>query len=164
MSARERLANGELEPGRLTLEDYNWEIKGGGNPAIDLTDIEWNDDGIGKVVRFPDLQSYLVVHLAALRDVETDLRNSRISLLLKLIEACGIDQAERKALCDILNEANTKIDASPTVSSDASPTVSSIAQSIDAALKNVSGPAFEMDGEASAAQLLTEDRVTFGGG
>jgi putative ATP-dependent endonuclease of the OLD family len=33
LSARERLANGELEPGRLTLEDYNWEIKGGWQPG-----------------------------------------------------------------------------------------------------------------------------------
>lgn len=136
LSARERLANGELEPGKLTLEDYNWEIKGGGNPAVDLTDISWDDDGIGEVVRFSDLQSYLVVHLAALRDVETDLRNSRASPLLRPIEACEIDHAERKALCDILNDANTKIDNSPTISG--------IAQSIDAAFKNVSGPAFEM--------------------
>lgn len=137
LSVREQLENGEIEPGQLTLEDYAWEIKGGGDPAIDLGDITWDDDDIGETIRFSDLQSYLVVNLPALRDVESDLRHARTSPLMKLIEACEIDQAEQDALIAILNEANEKIETSDTIAD--------IAEAIDTSFKDVSGPAFEMD-------------------
>jgi len=137
LSAREQLENGELASGQLTLENYAWEIKGGGNPAIDLAAIAWDDDDIGETVRFSDLQSYLVVNLPALRDVESDLRHARTSPLVKLIEACEIDQTEQDALIAILDAANQKIAASDTIAD--------IAEAIDASFKDVSGPAFEMD-------------------
>lgn len=137
LSVREQLENGNIEPGQLTLEDYAWEIKGGGNPAIDLAAITWDDDDIGETVRFTDLQSYLVVNLPALRDVESDLRHARTSPLVKLIEACEIDQAEQDALIAILDDANQKIEASDTIAD--------IADAIDTSFKDVSGPAFEMD-------------------
>ncbi len=135
-SVREGLENGEREAGSLTLEDYAWEIKGGGNPATDLTEIEWNDEDIGESVRFSDFQSFLVIHLPALRDVEADLRSMRSSPLVKLIEACEIEQEEQNALIDILNTANQQIEASATIAE--------IANSIDASFKSVSGPAFAM--------------------
>ncbi|MEM9477036.1 MAG: AAA family ATPase [Pseudomonadota bacterium] len=137
LSVREQLESGEIEPGQLTLEDYAWEIKGGGDPAIDLSDITWDDDDIGETVRFSDLQSYLVVNLPALRDVESDLRHARTSPLVKLIEACEIDQAEQDTLIAILDGANQKIEASDTIAD--------IAEAIDTSFKDVSGPAFEMD-------------------
>ncbi|MEQ9170001.1 MAG: AAA family ATPase [Rhodospirillales bacterium] len=136
-SVRESLGNGEREAGTLSLEDYAWEIKGGGSPATDLTEIEWNDDDIGESVRFSDLQSFLVVHLPALRDVEADLRSMRHSPLARLIEACEIGQDEQNALIDILNTANQQIAASATIAE--------IAQAIDTSFKEVSGPAFAMD-------------------
>lgn len=136
-SVRESLGNGEREAGTLSLEDYAWEIKGGGNPATDLTGIEWNDDDIGESVRFSDLQSFLVVHLPALRDVEADLRSMRHSPLARLIEACEIGQDEQNALIDILNTANQQIAASATIAE--------IATAIDTSFKEVSGPAFAMD-------------------
>ncbi len=136
-SVRESLGNGEREAGTLSLEDYAWEIKGGGNPATDLTEIEWNDDDIGESVRFSDLQSFLVVHLPALRDVEADLRSMRHSPLARLIEACEIGQDEQNALIDILNTANQKIATSATIAE--------IAQAVDSSFKEVSGPAFAMD-------------------
>ena len=37
---REQLASGAIQSGSLTLDDYAWEIRGGGNPAIDLLDLE----------------------------------------------------------------------------------------------------------------------------
>ena len=77
---REALGIEDVVAGDLTLEDYQWELKGGGNPRIDLTEINW-DDEIGEAVRFSDLQSYLVVSLPALRDVENELRNFRTSPL-----------------------------------------------------------------------------------
>jgi len=136
-AVREQLASGEIAPGTLTLEDYQWEIRGGGDPAIDLTDIAWDDEGIGESVRFADLQSYLLVHLPALRDVENDLRNPRQSPLIRLIEAFEIDAAEQDALIAILDQANQAIANSATIAE--------IAGAIDARFKDVSGPAFEMD-------------------
>lgn len=136
-SVREQLASGDLAGGTLTLEDYQWEIRGGGDPAIDLTDVAWNDEGIGESVRFADLQSYLLIHLPALRDVENDLRNPRQSPLIRLIEAFEIDAAEQAALIAILDGANQAIAQSQTIAE--------IAGAIDERFKDVSGPAFEMD-------------------
>jgi len=136
-SVRESLRNEERALGSLSLGDYAWELKGGGNPATDLTGIEWNDDNVGESVRFSDLQSYLVVHLPALRDVEADLRSMRQSPLARLIEACDISQSEQDALIGILNRANQEIAASATIAE--------IAQAIDRSFKEVSGPAFAMD-------------------
>src|SRR5690606_35921528 len=76
LSVREDLAAEEIEAGDLELADYHWELVGGGDPEDDLADIEW-DDEIGSSIRFADLQSYLVVFLPALRDVESDLRQYR---------------------------------------------------------------------------------------
>ena len=135
-SVRELLQSGDISSGDLTLEDYAWEIKGGGDPANDLTTISWDDD-IGESVRFSDLQSYLVVQLPALRDVEGELRNGRTSPLVRLIEACEIDQTEQDALIAILDTANTEIAQSKTISE--------VAEALDATFKDVSGPAFEMD-------------------
>lgn len=135
--ARVREALGSsVVPGTLTLEDYAWEILGGGDPGIDLAAIEW-DTEVGSSIRFSDLQSFLVVPLPALRDVELELRQPRQSPLAKLIEASEIDAAEQKALVDILSDANAKIEGSPTIGT--------IAKSADAAFKSVSGPAFSMD-------------------
>ncbi len=136
-SVREQLVSGDLAPGCLTLEDYQWEIRGGGDPAIDLTNIAWNDEGIGEAVRFADLQSYLLIHLPALRDVENDLRNPRQSPLIRLIEAFEIEAAEQAALIAILDDANQAIAQSQTIAE--------IAGAIDERFKYVSGPAFEMD-------------------
>jgi len=135
-SVRELLQSGDINSGDLTIEDYAWEIKGGGNPANDLATINWDDD-IGESVRFSDLQSYLVVQLPALRDVEGELRNGRTSPLVRLIEACEIDQAEQDALISILDTANTEIAQSQTISD--------VADALDSTFKDVSGPAFEMD-------------------
>jgi putative ATP-dependent endonuclease of the OLD family len=136
-SVREQLQSGQMVPGNLSLEDYAWEIKGGGNPAVDLMDISWDDDGIGESVRFSDLQSFLVVHLPALRDVENDLRNARHSPLIKLIESFEIPQTEQDALIQILDQANDQISSSQTIAQ--------VAQAIDDRFKDVAGPAFEMD-------------------
>ncbi|MEI9407654.1 ATP-dependent nuclease [Mesorhizobium salmacidum] len=135
-SIRERLNNGEVPPGTLTLEDYSWDLRAGGDPALDLADLEWDDEDVGEPVRFADLQSYLVVALAALRDVEADLRNARVSPLVRLIEAFDVLPPEQKALIDILNDANAKIEGAKTISD--------VADAIDKSFKNVSGPAFEM--------------------
>ena len=80
-SVREDLETGDIQSGELTIEDYHWEISGGGDPARDQIELEWNED-VGAQIRFSDLQSFLVVFLPALRDVERDLRQFRASPLV----------------------------------------------------------------------------------
>lgn len=135
-SVRERLSLGEIQPGDLTLEDYAWELRGGGDPATDLTQITWKTENIGDTVRFADLSAFLVINLPALRDVESDLRQPRVSPLIRLIEAFDVPDAEQQALITVLDDANQKIEASTTIAE--------IAAAIDKSFKTVSGPAFEM--------------------
>lgn len=135
-SIREDLKSGEIEAGDLTNEDYHWEISGGGDPGRDLADIEWDED-VGAQIRFSDLQSFLVVFLPALRDVESDLRQFRASPLARLINAMEIDQDEQEELLETLREANQEIAESPSVKA--------IAEAIDRSFKAVTGPAFSMD-------------------
>ena len=135
LSVRQDLEADEIEPGELLREDYHWEITGGGDPAHDLADIEWNED-VGSSIRFSDLQSFLVVFLPALRDVESDLRQYRGSPLARLIEAMDIDDNEQELLLDALRKANKEIAATDTIDA--------IAAAIDASFKEVTGPAFSM--------------------
>ncbi len=135
-SIREDLASGEIESGALTSEDYHWEITGGGDPGRDLAEIEWDED-VGTQIRFSDLQSFLVVFLPALRDVESDLRQFRASPLARLINAMKIDQDEQEKLLEKLREANQSIAEAPSVAA--------IAEAIDRSFKAVTGPAFSMD-------------------
>lgn len=135
-SIREDLESGEIEADGLTIEDYHWEISGGGDPGRDLAEIEWDED-VGAQIRFSDLQSFLVVFLPALRDVESDLRQFRASPLARLINAMEIDQDEQEKLLERLREANQGIAESPSVEA--------IAEAIDKSFKSVTGPAFSMD-------------------
>jgi putative ATP-dependent endonuclease of OLD family len=138
---REALSRAEFS-GPLTLDDYGWELFGGGNPSVDMTAIEWdteNADLGATMVGFQHLQSYLVVYLGALRDVETDLRQARRSPLVQLIDARAIDKAEQDGLIALVEDANSQIEASPTITA--------IANAIDASLKEITGPAFSLDVE-----------------
>lgn len=137
-AVREALSRDEYE-GPLTLDDFGWELAGGGNPQVDLTEIEW-DDELGDLgatnVGLQYLQSYLVVFLPALRDVEADLQTRR-STLARLIEASQINVAEQNALIDAVKAANDEIEASPTIQT--------IAGAIDTAFKEITGPAFSLN-------------------
>lgn len=134
---REAIAARTRATNTLTLADYAWELAGGGNPAVGLHQIEWHtdNDAIGaSSVGLQYLQSFLVIYLHALRDVENDLRNIRQSPLAKLIEASAIAEAEQAGLVAAIQQANDAIEASPTIQA--------ISDAIDAALKEVTGPAF----------------------
>jgi len=135
-SVREDLESGEVAPNDLTIQDYHWEISGGGDPGRDLAEITWDED-VGAQIRFSDLQSFLVVFLPALRDVESDLRQYRASPLARLITAMEIDSDEQDELLEKLREANKGIAESPSVET--------IAEAIDKSFKAVTGPAFSMD-------------------
>lgn len=142
-SVRERIESGDPEVEKLVLDDYQWEIVGGGDPKMDLKDISWDED-VGQSIRFQDLQAFQVVFLPALRDVESDLRQPRLSPFVKLIEAIKISEEEKRSLVNILDVANNKISSSETVKD--------IAVRIDKAYEEVAGPAFEMTITAGLAE------------
>jgi putative ATP-dependent endonuclease of OLD family len=136
---REDLAAGAIEESELTSEDYSWELAGGGNPAVDLTEIEWDDENedIGSAtIGFQYLQSFLVFSLQALRDVENDLQLQHKSPLAKIFEVSNFSQEEQEDLINAIVTANETIRDSSTIRG--------IATSIDARMKEVTGPAFEM--------------------
>jgi putative ATP-dependent endonuclease of OLD family len=139
-AAREAIVARPRARKRLTLADYEWEIIGGGDPAIGLHQIEWDtdNDAIGaSYVRFQDLQSFVVVYLHALRDVENDLRNVRQSPLAKLIEASTIRDDDQAGLVAAIQNANDALEEFPTIQA--------ISDGIDGALKEVTGPALGLD-------------------
>lgn len=121
---------------RLSIDDFAWELRGGGNPAVDLAMIEWDDD-VGEPIPLQYMQSYLVVFLPALRDVEQDLQHSRRSSLIRLVEASDIDPVEQQAIVEAVRTANDQIEGSPTIQA--------IASSIDRALAEITGPAFALN-------------------
>lgn len=110
-SVREAISEGEQQ-GDLDLEDYQWELMGGG--AVDPKDLTWDIDD-GSSVRFSDLQAFQVVTLDALRDVEQDLRKSRVSPLERILAASNITQAEKDAMVGILRTANDQIAQRPSI-------------------------------------------------
>ena len=142
-SVREELDAGEINPGDLSRDDYHWEITGGGDSALDLNDITWDRD-IGSAIRFSDLQSYLVVYLPALRDVERELRQYRNSPLARLINAIDINLDEKENLVNLLQKANEDIAAASTIEE--------IAKLIDKSFKKVTGRAYSMDVELGLAE------------
>ncbi len=118
----------------LTINDYRYEIRGGG--AVDPATANWDDD-FGKWVSFDDLQqSYLVVFMEPLRDVEQRLRQSRSSPLAKLLTTADIPEAEQKVLVDCLVKANDTISASKTISA--------VGASIKGSMDSTAGKAFTM--------------------
>jgi putative ATP-dependent endonuclease of OLD family len=119
----------------LTIEDYRYEIRGGG--AIDPATACWSDD-FGTWVSFEDLQqSYLVVFMEPLRDVEQRLRQARSSPLAKLLTTADIPEAEQKVLVDCLMKANDTISSSTTISA--------VGTSIKSSMDSTAGKAFTMD-------------------
>jgi putative ATP-dependent endonuclease of the OLD family len=139
---REAIVGRTRDSTLLALADYSWELVGGGNPAVDLRNIEWNTENetiAASTVGLQYLQSFLVVYLHALRDVENDLRQTRQSPLSRLIDASGITEAEQATLVAAIQTANDAVEGSPTIRT--------ISEAVDAALKEVTGPAFSLDVE-----------------
>lgn len=131
---REEIQSENRKPEGLTLEDYHWEITGGGEN--DPATVTWIED-LGQSVRFADLQSFLVVFLPALRDVQQELRQSRSSPLGRLFTAADVSEEEKSQLVKILSEANAEISKSPTIANTGDAIASSFA--------STSGEAFKMD-------------------
>lgn len=117
----------------LSLEDYQWELVGGGDK--DPTEVLWFDP-YGSSVRFADLQYYRVVFLPALRDVDRDLGQSRMSPLARLLNTDTIPEAERTQLVGILRGANEQIAARPSIAATG--------EAISAAFRGTTGEAYAM--------------------
>lgn len=137
---REALASGDRDPDSLTLDDYAWELYGGGDPKVDLADFSWdtdNDEIGARSVGLQYLQAYRIVFLHALRDVESDLAEMRRSPLVRLIEASKIGEVEQAKLIAAVKAANDSIEQSPAIEA--------VAGAVDAALKEVAGEAFALE-------------------
>ena len=131
---REQIVAG-LHPGTgLTIDDYRWEIRGGG--AIDPITVTWSED-FGKSVRFDELhQSYLVVFMEALRDVDQRLRQGRASPLARLLTSADVPEAEQDQLVELLADANEQIGGSTTIKD--------IGENLSAAFAAAAGDAYKM--------------------
>jgi putative ATP-dependent endonuclease of the OLD family len=133
LSVREALEAEDVEDGNLTIDDYHWELTGGG--IHDPATVEWYQD-IGTSIRFSDLQQFHVVSLHALRDVNQDLRQSRQSPLAKLIDASDIPEDEKNELVEILREANSEISKKKTIHETST--------AIETAFRKTAGEAFDI--------------------
>ncbi|MDY6875903.1 MAG: ATP-dependent endonuclease [Chloroflexota bacterium] len=134
-AVRDEIEAGEREGNDLTLEDdYQWELTGGG--GNDPATVEWGE-GLGETVRFGDLQHFRVEFLQAMRDVQQDLRRSRVSPLGQLLAASDIPQDEKEEFVRIIRAANDEVSASPTIS-DAG-------DAIQTAFSETAGDAFRMN-------------------
>lgn len=113
---RQQIANGERTEEGLSIEDYGWEICGGSG-GVDPVTAQWDKD-FGVSVRFEELQqSFLVVLMKPLRDVEQELRQSRSSPLGRLLSAANIPEDEQQELVGILASANDEIIKRPHINS-----------------------------------------------
>jgi putative ATP-dependent endonuclease of the OLD family len=130
---REAIKAGTHPGTGLSIDDYRWELRGGGN--IDPVTVSWVDD-FGRSVRFEELQqSYLVVFMEALRDVDQRLRQSRHSPLARLLSTSDVPEVEQKALVGLLSSANDQISASKTIKKLGSELTDSFADAAGEALK-----------------------------
>ncbi len=114
-AVREAIDGGTRQANALTLDDYQWELTGGTsgeetNPAT----VAWNED-CGSAIKFQELQAFKIDFLPALRDVENDLRNFRVSPLARLISALDISQEQKEELIAIIKDANDQVEDEPPI-------------------------------------------------
>ncbi len=111
--AFEQLPAGSPIP-RLGMEDYLWEIAGGGDD-IDLNAVTWKDSFGTRFSTDSLQQGYLVVLMEALRDVEGRLAAPRTSPLQQIVEQRKIPETEQADLVGVLQTANNRINSSTTI-------------------------------------------------
>lgn len=160
-AVRDHIANLDADAPHptLTLEDYGWEIVGGGDD-IDLDALTW-DRPLGTRFQTEDLQQgFLVVFMEALRDVEGRLAVARTSPLQQIIEQRNIPAAERATLVTHLQTAKDSINSSATIAT--------LGDDLSAAFMEAAGAAYGMDvalglGEASFSDISKGLRVLLSG-
>lgn len=125
---------GDEELRALSIDDYRWEVWGGGD--VDPVLAEWSDN-FGYNFSFENLQqAYVVENLDALRDVEQRLRQSRNSPLFALLESANIPIEEQDQLTAILAQANAQVAKSETIAD--------IGQDLENSFKTTTGEVFQM--------------------
>jgi putative ATP-dependent endonuclease of OLD family len=137
---RDALKAGTRSAGTLTIADYGWQmaaIKG-----LDPAKLKW-DDELGVSVRFDRLASFHIAHLFALRDVEEDLRRSRVSPLGQLLDAADIPETDKAVLVGHVKAANAEI------AKDAN--IDRIGTAITDSFKRTVGSAFTMSVDVGVA-------------
>lgn len=128
---------GDTDAENLVLDDYEWEVRGGTSGTA-LEAIEWDTEVGGDYFSLGHLQqSYLIVFLKALRDVELELRNSRMSPLVQLLNEEDVSEEEREELLQIVADANESIADHDTIKK--------VGSDIQETLKSTTGEAFEMN-------------------
>jgi putative ATP-dependent endonuclease of OLD family len=130
---REAILSGEREELGLTLDDYYYELTGGGDG--DPATVRWDED-LGSAIRFSDLQYYHVVLLPALRDAERGLERQRFSPLRRLFDAIGIPEEQQDRLVAIVRGANTDVAAEPVIQD--------VGSAVESAFAGAAGEAFQM--------------------
>lgn len=158
-TVREALANGQADALPLNLASYRWEMVGGGED-VNLSVVGWADD-FGTYFRTEILQqSFLVVLMGALRDVESSLAQTRSSPLQQIVEQKKIPDAEQGQLVQHLRTANASINASQTIGE--------IGGQLSTSFQNAVGPTFGMSvrlglGEPNFADISKALRVLLSG-
>lgn len=104
---RDAIAAKTKSADRLTLADYKYYLRGGGD-GKDPSTVEW-DDEFGVPVSEADLQSFQLAVLPALRDAARDMRNTRLSPLHKMIEAINPPETEQTAILDAIRRVNEEV-------------------------------------------------------
>jgi putative ATP-dependent endonuclease of OLD family len=157
---RVEVENNPKLPVVLKLDDYRWELVGGGPENIDFRTITW-DQNFGQSFSTENLQQgYLVVLMEAIRDVDASLQQSRYSPLTRIIEQRQIPESEKELLVAHLREANENIGSSSTLLD--------VGDQITLAFKRAVGSVFGMDvaiglGEPSFADISRSLRVLLTG-
>jgi putative ATP-dependent endonuclease of the OLD family len=158
-TAREAIANLDFDVLPLKISDYRWEMVGGGED-VDLHTVNWSDN-FGSYFRNEVLQqSFLVVVMSALRDVEASLGQSRSSPLQQIVDQKRIPDVEQNQLVQHLRTANANINASQAIAD--------IGSQLTKSFQTAVGPTFGMNvrlglGEPTFGEISKALRVLLSG-
>jgi putative ATP-dependent endonuclease of OLD family len=134
LQVREDIESGARPPTGITVDEYRWELLGGGpgDPAV----ASWNED-LGSIsVRFQDLQDLNVFLLPPLRDVEQAMRRSATSPLARLVDGLDLSEESKRKLVETVAAANEQVENEPSIRT--------LGESIEGRISDTTGPAFDV--------------------
>lgn len=146
-AVREEIADGIRPPAGLRMDDYHWELTGGGDK--DPATVEWNEDVASVFVRFQDLSDLNVTYLPPLRDVQQALRRAATSPLRHLVDILELPDDEKRALVEAIADANKDIEDQEQLRT--------LGTNISDRFKDTSGPAFAMGVKIGVSPATFED-------
>lgn len=134
LGVRNDIATEDRDPKSLKIDDYRWELHGGG--ATDPATAAWDQDVGSTHVQFSDLQDLNVALLPPLRDVQAALRRAATSPLARLVEVLEMTEAEKDGIVKTISEANKQIEGNESVRK--------LGESVEKRFEDTSGPAFSL--------------------